>query len=388
MRIAYFDCFAGIRENTVLGALLDMGFPVQILIEELRKIPLTGYAVQALKEQRGRITGTRVLIQGDERPYHSRHEIQGLIQRSRLDGGVQRKILDVFEKLARAESHVHHLNVSEVPIHEAGALASILGVAGVAIGLDYLQIDRVCASAIPVGRGWVKTLQGMLPLPAPAAVQLLEGVPIYGSNTARELVTPTGAAILAALVGSYGPIPAMTLHCSGYGVGNDPGADPPDLLRVLVGVCSSSWLERCLVLLETNIDDMNPEVYGYVMDRLFRLGVLDVTMVPVQMKKNRPGVMLQVLVEPALQPQAVELLFRETTTLGVRIQEVKRVELSRKLEVLETPYGRCEVKRVFLPDGESRVIPEYETCRRFAEKLKKPLREVYEEVLSWAKQAE
>jgi pyridinium-3,5-bisthiocarboxylic acid mononucleotide nickel chelatase len=386
MRIAYFDCFSGISGDMVLGALLDLGVPREALFEELRKIPVTGYSVRAVKEERGLIGGTRVIIEVAEQPHRSLGDIRELIYQSKLNEGVQRKILDIFEKLAQAESRVHHLPVSEIHFHEVGAVDSILDIAGAVIGLEYLKVDRVLSSPVPVGRGFVTTHHGILPLPAPATVQLLEGVPIYGSKAARELVTPTGAALLACLVEAYGPIPEMILQASGYGVGKDLASDPPNLLRMLVGVSATVWEGRRLILLETNIDDMNPEFYGYVLDSLFALGVLDASVVPIQMKKNRPGVMLQVLFEPVLQPQVVELLFRETTTLGVRIQEVKRVELSRKLEMLDTPYGPCQMKRVFLPDGSSRLIPEYDACRRFAEDLRKPLREVYEDVLLLARQ--
>jgi pyridinium-3,5-bisthiocarboxylic acid mononucleotide nickel chelatase len=388
MRIAYFDCFSGISGDMVLGALLDLGVPSEILLDELRKIPLAGYTVQAVKEQRGLITGTRVLIEVDEQPPRSFHDIQEMIHQSNLGQAVQRKIVSIFEKLARAEAHVHLMPVSEVHFHEVGAVDSILDIAGAVIGLNYLEVEQVFSSPVPVGRGFVKTHHGILPLPAPATMQLLEGVPICGSNVTRELVTPTGAALLASLVQAYGPIPEMTLEGSGYGVGKDPASNPPNLLRMLVGVSGRAWEERRLSLLETNIDDMSPEFYGHIMDRLFVLGVLDASLIPVQMKKNRPGVVLQVLFEPALQPQVLELLFRETTTLGVRIHEVRRVELRRELEVLDTPYGPCQVKRVFLPDGRCRLIPEYEVCRRLAQDLQKPLREIYEEVLLVAKQAE
>lgn len=386
MRIAYFDCFSGISGDMVLGALLDLGVPSEVLFEDLRKIPLTGYAVRAVKEHRGLISGTRVLIEVNEQPHRLLGDIEELIQRSNLDEGIQEKIRGVFRKLALAESRVHQVPVSEIHFHEVGAVDSILDIAGAVIGLEYLQVAQIWSSPVPLGRGFVKTHHGLLPLPAPATVQLLEGIPVYGSKEARELVTPTGAALLATLVESFGSIPEMTLQSSGYGVGKDPAADPPNLLRILVGETAKPWQERRLILLETNIDDMNPECYGYVMDKLFALGALDVSMTAIQMKKNRPGIMLQVLLEPALKSQVIALIFAETTTLGLRMQEVSRVELGRKLEIIDTLYGSCEVKRVFLPDGGCRLIPEYEACRRLAEKSKRPLREVYEEVLLLAKQ--
>lgn len=386
MKIAYFDCFSGISGDMVLGALLDLGVPSDVLFEDLKKIAVTGYSIRTVKEQRGLIWGTRVLIEVGEQPHRSLSDIQELIHRSKLDEEVQEKILDIFEKLANAESRVHHVPVPKVHFHEVGAVDSILDIAGTVIGLKHLEVDQVCSSPVPIGRGFVKTHHGLLPLPAPATVQLLERIPIYGSNLERELVTPTGAAILASLVKGFGPVPEMTLECSGFGVGSDPATDPPNLLRILVGSSQNRLECKYLNLLETNIDDMNPEFYGHVLEGLFSLGVLDANLTPVQMKKNRPGVMLQVLVEPALQSLVLDLIFRETTTLGVRVQDVKRVELSRKIEVLETPYGPCQVKRVFLPDGTQRLIPEYETCRRLAKAHRRPVREVYEEVLCSAKQ--
>jgi pyridinium-3,5-bisthiocarboxylic acid mononucleotide nickel chelatase len=386
MRIAYFDCFSGISGDMVLGALLDLGVPREVLFEELKKIAVTGYSIWVVKEYRGLIRGSRVLIEVGEQPHRSFGDIQELICRSKLDEEVQGKILDVFEKLAHAESRVHGVPVHEVHFHEVGAVDSILDIAGTVIGLKHLEVEQIYSSPVPIGRGFVKTHHGLLPLPAPATVQLLERIPIYGSNLERELVTPTGAALLASLVKSFGPVPEMTLQCSGFGVGSDPASDPPNLLRILVGSSQNRLECKQLSLLETNIDDMNPEFYGHVLEKLFALGVLDANLTPVQMKKNRPGVMLQVLIEPALQSLVLDLIFRETTTLGVRVQDVKRVELSRQLEILETPYGACQVKRVFLPDGGQRLIPEYEACRRFAEAHQRPVREVYEEVLCCAKQ--
>jgi len=386
MTIAYFDCFSGISGDMVLGALLDLGVPGEVLLDTLRKIPLAGYSIRIAKEQRGLITGTRVHIDIEEQPHRSFRDIQGLIRQSQMEGRIQERILGVFEHLAQAESHVHHVPVSEVHFHEVGAVDSILDVAGAVIGLDYLEVATICSSPLPLGRGFVKTHHGLLPLPAPATVVLLKGIPIYGTDVERELVTPTGAAILASLAEAFGPVPEMTLIGSGYGVGSDLASDPPNLLRVLIGTSDGSFEYRRLLLLETNIDDMNPEFFGYALEKLFGLGVLDASLAPIQMKKNRPGVMLSVLIEPALQAKVVEMIFRETTTLGVRIQEVKRIELSRKQETIQTSYGLCEVKRVFLSGGEERIVPEYESCKRIAEEQQISIREVYEEILFLTRQ--
>jgi len=368
----------------VLGALLDAGVPIEVLRKELRKIPVAGYSIRTEKEHRGAIAGTRVHIEVDPQPDRSFEDIKELIHRSELEGTVREKITAIFENLARAESRVHGVPMSEVHFHEIGAVDSILDVAGTVVGLSRLEIDRVVASPVPVGRGFVQSRHGMLPLPAPATVLLLEGVPVYGNNRERELVTPTGAAILSTLAEGYGPLPEMTLTSSGYGVGTDPASDPPNLLRVLIGESIRSFDTRQLIALETNIDDMNPELYGYVLDKLFALGALDVCLTPVQMKKNRPGVVLNVLIEPALESGVLELIFKETTSLGVRIQEVRRAELSRRIETIQTPYGPCQVKCVLLPDGERRVIPEYEACRRIAEDFRMPIRKVYDEIVFYS----
>jgi pyridinium-3,5-bisthiocarboxylic acid mononucleotide nickel chelatase len=388
MKIVYFDCFSGISGDMVLGALLDLGVPGELLLERLRRIPVSGYSIHIAKEQRGLISGTRVHIEIDEQPHRSFKDIQELIRQSTLDEKIQERILKIFENLARAESSVHNLPVSDVHFHEVGAVDSILDVAGAVIGLDYLEVGRICSSPLPIGRGFVKTHHGLLPLPAPATVMLLKGIPIYGTRCERELVTPTGAAILASLAENYGPVPDMTLLCSGYGVGSDPASDPPNLLRMLLGTSESYFDYRHLLWLETNIDDMNPEFFGYVLEKLFALGVFDASLTPIQMKKNRPGVMLSVLIEPALQASVLDLIFRETTTLGVRIQEVKRAELNRKQDMVETSYGLCEVKRVFLPGGEQRLAPEYESCKRLAKEKQVPIREIYEEILFLARQGE
>jgi hypothetical protein len=232
-----------------------------------------------------------------------------------------------------------------------------------------------------VGSGYVETQHGRLPVPAPATAELLQGIPVYDNGVQRELVTPTGAAILAALADSFGPMPPMTLTGTAYGVGSHPSDNPPNLLRVLSGRATELYSLKSLLLLETNIDDMNPEFYGHLMEELFAKGALDVSLTAVQMKKNRPGTLLSILMEPALQPTIVELVFRETTTLGVRIQEVGRIELQRSEETIETPYGGCRVKSVTGPDGDRRLIPEYEECRRIARENGLPVRTIYEEVL-------
>jgi pyridinium-3,5-bisthiocarboxylic acid mononucleotide nickel chelatase len=386
MKIAYFDCFSGISGDMVLGALLDLGVPLEALLEELGKLPVEGYTISARKERRGAISGTRILIEIGEQPHRHYEDIQNLIRSSGLSERIKEKSLAIFDRIAKAEARVHQVPLSHVHFHEVGALDSILDIVGAVIALEYLGIDRIEASALPLGGGVVKTHHGILPVPAPATVLLLEGLPVYDNGIKRELVTPTGAAILATLSSSFGPVPHMTLASTGYGAGSNPASDPPNLLRVMVGTACDTYQSRRLLLVESNIDDMNPEFYNYVLERLFDLGVLDVGFVPIQMKKNRPGVLLRVLLDPALKADVLDLLFKETTTLGVRIQEVDRVELPREVKSIETPYGPCRVKVAVVAEGVERVVPEYEDCRHIAERHHVPLRKVYEEVLLLAGQ--
>lgn len=380
MKIAYFDCFSGISGDMVLGALIDLGAPLEALLHELEKLSVEGYSIRTGPEKRGAIGGTRVKIDLEAQPHRTYADIRNLILRSGLDASVQEKSLAIFERLAEAEARVHHMPVSHVHFHEVGALDSILDVVGSVICCEILEIKKIYGSRLPIGRGFVQTEHGVIPLPAPATVHLLAGAPVYDNGIERELVTPTGAALLTTLAESFGPVPDMTLLATGYGVGTHPSSNPPNLLRILLGTSRAPLQTSHLLMIETNIDDMNPELYDYILDGLFAQGVLDVALVPIQMKKNRPGILLRILAHPAFQTPVLDLLFKETTTLGVRIQEVKRVELQRQAKIISTPYGPCGVKSVIMLNGEERMIPEYEECKRIALASHIPLRKVYEDV--------
>lgn len=378
MNIAYFDCFSGISGDMSLGALVDVGVPVDVLVEELKKIPIENWSLTSARERRGAIEGVKITISfSGEQPHRHLADIVKLLDQSGLDKPVIEKSIAVFERLAEAEGRVHGIPASRVHFHEVGAVDSILDVVGTVLCLKFLNIESVHASVIPVSRGFVKTDHGLLPLPAPATAELLKGVLIRGVSIERELVTPTGAAILAVLCESFGPAPPMTLLATGYGAGSNPAEDPPNLLRVMYGKSDRDALFRDLIVIETSIDDMNPEIYNYVIEKLFALGALDVNIIPVQMKKNRPGVLLRALVEPALEIRVAELLMTETTTLGVRVQPVKRIELQREEKTIATVFGLIKAKRVVLPGGAERIIPEYEECRRIAAETGIPLPDVY-----------
>jgi hypothetical protein len=386
MNIAYFDCFSGVSGDMSLGALIDLGVPVEALTSEMKRMKyLTDWSIETRRERRGAIEGMRVLISAGEQPHRKLSDIQAIFNESDLDPKVREKSLAIFQRIADAEGRVHGVAPQDVHFHEVGAVDSILDIAGVVFCLEYLKVEKIYASPLPLGRGFAKTEHGIIPLPGPATSILLSGVPVYGSPVERELVTPTGAAILATLAESYGPIPPMTLISTGHGIGTNPASDPPNLLRVLLGQQKPSLIARDLLVIETNIDDMNPEFYNYVSGKLFALGALDVNLVPVQMKKNRPGVLLRALVEPGMETAAAEIILSETTTLGVRVLEVRRIELPREEKMVSTAFGPCKVKSALLPNGSERLIPEYEECRRIAEQTGIPLPDVYSRIIESAK---
>jgi pyridinium-3,5-bisthiocarboxylic acid mononucleotide nickel chelatase len=367
----------------LLGALLDAGLAAEDLRRVLGALGVSGYRLEIARERRGALLGTRcqVVVAGHEAHDH-RHldDIERLLQASFLDAAIKEQSLAVFRQLAEAEAAVHGIAVDQVHFHEVGAVDAIVDVVGTVAGLALLGVEVIHASPLPLGRGMVRCAHGTIPIPAPATVRLLTGVPVYDPGIQRELVTPTGAALLSTLAVGFGQAPAMTLESVGYGVGADPSDDPPNLLRVMLGTGTSVMTSERLLLLESNIDDMNPEFYDYLMERLFALGALDVGLIPVQMKKNRPGVLLRILTEPQNRPTLLECVFAETTTLGVRVQELERVALVRETATVATPYGPMRVKRARLPGGEVHSTPEYEDCKRAAQTCGLPLRTIYAQV--------
>jgi len=372
----------------ILGALIDLGLEPKILIKHLSKLKLTGYEIEVLKEQRGPITGTRVNINVDEEepPSRSSDQIQELIGKSKLPDQVKKNSLTVLKRLATVEGDLHQQPPEHVHFHEVGAVDSIVDMVGACIGLHVLGIDQVVASPLPMGRGFVQCQHGMLPLPAPATLALLESVPIYDSGQERELVTPTGAAILTTVCSEYGGFPTMSIEKVGYGVGQHPESHPPNLLRLVLGQTTMAVIKERLLLFETSIDDMNPELYGHLMEQLLDAGALDVNILPAQMKKNRPGQLLRILVSEGLRDTVLQILFHETTSLGVRIQEVDRYSLPRRTIRVQTSYGRLPVKIATNPQGDFTMAPEYDGCQRAALRHKVALRLVYEEAMFRARE--
>jgi uncharacterized protein (TIGR00299 family) protein len=387
MRVAYLDAFSGLAGDMIVGALLDCGLEIAALERELAKLAVDGYAIRRERRERSGIVATKFVV--DVRGARSRPEaahshrpfraIRELIRASDLRPRVCELALQVFVRLAEAEGKVHGVEPDDVEFHEVGAVDAIVDVVGAAWAIDALAIGELVVSPLPLGSGMVQSAHGPLPVPGPATVELLRGFGVRMGDGAGELVTPTGAAIVAAL-GRQGAMPErMVVERVGYGAGDRELADRPNLLRVLLGERAAGVGVDSLLLLETNLDDLNPELYEHVMERLFGEGACDVFFAPIHMKKNRPAVLLSVLADPARCDALTRVLFDETSTLGVRVSPVERLRIEREIREVETRFGRVRVKIGKDPGGAVNVAPEYEDCKRVANAAGVPLKLVYQE---------
>ena len=383
MRVAYFDCFSGISGNMILGALLDAGLEFGALKEGLAKLGLSGYEIKAKRVLKRYIAGTLVDVKVQEEGVE-RHlgDILGILEESSLPGEIKETCGKIFARLAEAEARVHGLDVEDIHFHEVGGLDAIVDVVGSVVGLALLGVEEVVSSAVHLGTGFVECAHGRFPVPAPATLALVKGVPTYGRDIKAELTTPTGAAIITTLAKEFGRAPLMAVEAIGYGAGHR-NLPIPNLLRISIGEAAGSkersYEEDVVTVVEANSDDMNPELYEHVMERLFEEGALDVFFTPIQMKKNRPAVKLSALVRESDLAGVLAVFFEETTTLGVRLYEASRKKLARESLVVGTKYGKVSVKVGKLGDAVKNVSPEYEDCRRIASQLDIPLKEVYEE---------
>ena len=381
---AYFDCFSGISGDMSLGALIDLGAPVDWLQSELSQLPLDGFQLTITPVMRNGIRATFVHVEiEDSGPSRDYKTIKSLLEDCPLSDAVKSRSLTIFERLALAEAGIHGCAPDEVHFHEVGGVDAIVDIVGTALCLEKLGINQVISSRIPMGSGFVDCQHGKLPVPAPATIEILKDVTIYGTDVACELVTPTGAAIITSLAETFGPMPPMRVDKIGYGAGQRDLADRPNLLRIITGSPAASSDELVtdeIIILETCIDDMNPELFGYIMEQLFSDGALDVYWIPLHMKKNRPGTMVQVLCEEADKDRLIQRLLSETTSLGIRYYKATRKILAREHLTIQTSFGKIQVKRVKDPDGSERLVPEYDVCREIALKRNLPLRVVYDTI--------
>ena len=425
-RVAYFDCASGASGDMVLGALVDLGLPLGRLRAELAKLPLTGYRLEARKVDRAGIQATKVdvVLEGeigqtdgdgngdgnghghaheheqehehddshdhehehgdasDAHPHRGLSEILRMIEKSGLEAGVKERSSALFHRLGEAEASVHGIDIEDVAFHEVGAVDSIVDVVGAVIGLGWLDVDRFLASPLNVGSGTVKIAHGEYPVPPPATLQLVAGVPVYG-NGRGELLTPTGALLVTAHATGYGPLPALRPEGVGYGAGNRNTPERPNVLRLIVGdeITGAAEGHRVTVI-EAEMDDMSPQLFGPLLDRLLAAGALDAFYTPVQMKKGRPGVLLTVIAERERRTALEELLFAETTTLGVRWQEWDRTVLEREAVAVETEFGAIAVKIARRQGRIYNVQPEFDDCLARARVAGRPVKEVWAAALS------
>jgi hypothetical protein len=442
MKIIYFDCFAGISGDMLIGALLDLGLDLAILERELGKLPLEGYRLQVAKVNKRGIQATKFQViltgptgdrladadfqevelpaetTGQPSPGDSPHrhsptaqpphrfltEILNLIDKSRLSATVKTMASAIFTRLGEAEARVHGVSLDRVHFHEVGGIDAIVDIVGAAIGLEQLSPERVYASPLHLGSGFVRSAHGLLPVPGPATAHLVAGAPVYSSEVKGELVTPTGAAIITTIAQQFGPLPPMVIEATGYGAGSRD-REFPNVLRAYLGqevagpppaipsgddrmrdpfpeqheapLVTAGYHEGPAVVIEANIDDMNPQLFEYLLERLLEAGALDVLLIPVQMKKSRPGAILHVLAHPTSLDDLLTIIFTESTTIGARTYEVTKRMLQRETQTVETPFGPVRVKVARLGNRVVNVAPEYEDCRELARRHGLPLKEIY-----------
>ena len=379
MRIAYFDCFSGASGDMILGSLIDAGLSARRLKEMVKQLRIPTIRLRAKKVLKNGISSTQVIVEGiEKRSHRTLKEILRIVEKSGVEVEVKEKSDEIFKRIASVEAMIHQIPAEEVHFHELGGLDSIVDIIGSVWGIRQLGIEKIYVSKTNVGTGFITCEHGILPVPAPAALALMEGKPIYSSGIERELLTPTGAALLSTLGSEFGSMPLMKVERIGYGAGRDD-LPHPNLLRLIIGTSEVTSARERVVVIETNIDDMNPQFYDYVMEKLFSIEVLEVFFTPVLMKKNRPGTLFTVIGPSEKLPAIIEVLLKETTTLGLRWHEEERVKTERIIVTKETRYGKIRFK---LAKWEGKVInysPEYEDCKRLALKRSVPLKEIFEE---------
>ena len=388
MKIAYFECFAGASGDMILGSLIDAGLEVERLKEELAKLKLSHYDLGAERVLKQGMGGTQALVRVDEdhHGHHHRHlhHIEEIIQNSGLDDEVKQKGIEVFRRLAAAEAKVHRTSVDKIHFHEVGAMDAIIDVMGGVAGLALMGINKVFCSPMHVGAGTVKCAHGVLPVPAPATLELVKGKPIYSNGVEGELLTPTGAAILTTLASGFGSMPFMAVAKVGYGAGTAERTIP-NLLRLAIGEAEDElgvYASERVAVLETNIDDMNLQIYEYLTERLLEMGAFDVFLSPLQMKKNRPGTLLTVVCLPEAMESFTDFLLSETTSIGLRWRIDQRLKTETTYREVQTEWGpvKCQVSSI--GGGPANISPDYEECRRVALEKNVPLRAVLDEVSS------
>lgn len=404
MKTLYFDCFAGASGNMILGALIALGVDEKELIEQIKLLNITDFSIEFTTKDKSGISAIHADVKvPHEHAHRHLHTIEKIINDSDLGENIKKRAIAVFMRLAEAEAKIHGIDVQKVHFHEVGAMDAIVDVVGACVGFEMLGIEKFVCSKIHVGSGFAKMAHGTFPVPPPAVAELLKGAPVYSTEIEGELMTPTGAAVIATVCEEFGRIPEMIIEKTAYGAGTREYKDFPNVLRLILGETENQLRmtndelhqdenlkienrkpkieSRNLILIETNIDDLSPQILGFVMERAFESGALDCWFTPIQMKKNRPATMLSVLCGESKKTDLIELLYTETSTLGVRISLVERSCLPREIVKVETELGTIDVKIARYKNKIVNVKPEYEQIRRIALQSKKSLREIEQEIL-------
>ena len=391
MTVLYLDCFSGASGDMILGALLDAGLPIDDLRRALGSLAIDRETVWTERVIRAGVSATKFHVRGETPPlprtdsqqpehrhaaHHTLAEISTSIDGSALSTSAKSRAKAIFGRLAEAEAAVHETPIEKVHLHEVGALDSVIDIVGTVYALECLGPDRVVASPLNVGGGSVRSAHGLYPVPAPATTRLLQGAPIYSGPQKAELVTPTGALLVTAYADSFGPVPPMRLERVGYGAGTRDCHDAPNVLRVMIGESDTTAPGRRVVVIEADIDDMNPQIFGILIDRLLAEGALDVYYTSIQMKKNRPGTLLSIIAPPGARERLTTIVFRETTSIGVRYREMERECLDRETLTVETPFGPVGIKIARLNGEVMNASPEFDDCARVAAASGRPVKDV------------
>lgn len=373
MKILYLECFSGISGDMFISALLNAGLKREELLKEIDKLNLKDRCkIQIKSTQRSGVYATQFIVKENTHITRNLEDIKKIVLKSRLENRIKDKVIKMFERLYNIEKKIHR----KMPhFHELGQLDTIIDIVGAIAGLKLLGIKKVFASNVNVGKGFVETHHGYFPVPAPATAELLKGIPVYSEGPETELVTPTGALILSEFVDEF-KMPVFKIESIGYGAGTKRFKDFPNFLRVYIGEIEKSWGKK--IIIETNIDDMNPEIYEYVMERLFNNGALDVYFTPIYMKKNRPGILLSCVCNESDKMKIIKTIFKETTTIGVRILHPERIELERIIKKIKTECGEIDVKISKFGSETVNITPEYESCKKIAKESGRPLKDIYQ----------
>jgi pyridinium-3,5-bisthiocarboxylic acid mononucleotide nickel chelatase len=385
MKILGYDCFSGISGDMNLGAMIDLGIDKTFLINELNKLNVPGWEIIAVKDQRHGITGTKVTVKQTRHEHIHRHlsDIEDIINKSELDAKTKALSLKIFMKIARAEAIVHDISIDQVHFHEVGAIDSIVDIVGAAICFIALDVEGVHVGPVELGAGFVNCDHGKLPVPAPATAEIIRDIPVKKGGVNFEATTPTGAAIISALGTNFNPGQIFTIEKTGYGIGQKDNPDIPNVLRVFIGETETpSPSGHDAIQIECNIDDMNPEFFDYISARLFKAGASDVFFLNIMMKKGRPGILLNVICEPELAGVVKDIIFTESTTLGIRTFPFRKDTLVRKFETIQTMYGDITIKRSFHKGNEVSCKPEYDECKKIAAEKGIPVKEVYNNIIA------